>query len=88
MQDIKKYVNEHMAELYALLKDLCLIPAPSHHEELRVEFCKKWFDENCGAGAYVDEALNVIFPYGVTEEKSFSSMSSRKVSRRRAVSVS
>ena len=69
MQNIKQYVDAHMAELYALLKDLCLIPAPSHHEELRAAFCKKWFDENCGAGAYVDEALNVIFPYGVTDEK-------------------
>ena len=69
MQKIKEYVNAHIGELYVLLKDLCLIPAPSHHEEKRAEFCKKWFDENCGAGAYIDEALNVIFPYGVTSEK-------------------
>lgn len=66
---LKEYVNTHLEELYKLLKDLCLIPAPSHHEELRAAFCKKWFDENCGAGAYIDEALNVIFPYGVTAEK-------------------
>ena len=66
---LKEYVNAHLEELYKLLKDLCLIPAPSRHEELRAEFCKKWFDENCGAGAYIDEALNVIFPYGVTAEK-------------------
>ncbi len=69
MQNIKQYVDAHMAELYALLKELCLIPAPSNHEELRADFCKKWFDANCGAGAYIDEALNVIFPYGVTDEK-------------------
>ncbi len=69
MQDIKQYVDAHMEELYALLKELCLIPAPSNHEEKRVDFCKKWFDANCGAGAYIDEALNVIFPYNVTEEK-------------------
>jgi len=69
MQKIKEYVNAHIGELYVLLKDLCLIPAPSHHEEKRAEYCKKWFDENCGAGAYIDEALNVIFPYGVTSEK-------------------
>ena len=67
--DLKAYVNAHMEELYALLKDLCLIPAPSHHEQLRVDYCKRWFDKNCGEGAYIDEALNVIFPYGVTEEK-------------------
>ena len=69
MQNIKEYVDAHMAELCDLLKELCLIPAPSNHEELRAEFCKKWFDENCGAGAYIDEALNVILPYRVTEEK-------------------
>ena len=69
MQNIKSYVDTHMAELCALLKELCLIPAPSHHEEKRAEFCKKWFDENCGAGAYIDAALNVIFPYGVSDEK-------------------
>ncbi len=69
IDDIKAYVNAHMEELYALLKELCLIPAPSNHEELRAEFCKKWFDENCGTGAYIDGALNVIFPYGVNEEK-------------------
>ena len=67
--DIKKYVDTHMEELYALLKALCLIPAPSHHEELRAAFCKRWFDENCGAGAYIDAAKNVVLPYGVTGEK-------------------
>lgn len=69
MQNIKEYVNAHIEELYGLLKELCLIPAPSHHEEKRAEYCKKWFDENCGEGAYIDKALNVIFPYGVTDEK-------------------
>ena len=68
-ESLKEYVAAHEEELYALLRDLCLIPAPSHHEELRAEFCKRWFDENCGEGAYIDEALNVIFPYGVTEDK-------------------
>ena len=68
-KDLKVYVNAHMEELCALLRELCLIPAPSNHEQLRADFCKRWFDENCGAGAYIDEALNVIFPYDVTDEK-------------------
>ena len=63
MSDIKDYVKVHTEELYALHKELCLIPAPSHREELRAGFVKRWFDENCGKGAYIDEALNVIFPY-------------------------
>ena len=61
--DIKKFVAEHTAEMYTLHRELCLIPAPSHHEERRAEFCKAWFDKNLGEGAYIDEALNVIFPY-------------------------
>lgn len=61
---IKKYVEEHLDELILLHKELCLIPAPSHKEELRAAYCKEWFDKNCGEGAYIDEAKNVIFPYG------------------------
>ena len=63
MLNIKEFVKAHTEEMYALHKELCLIPAPSHKEEKRAEFCKRWFDENCGEGAYIDEALNVVFPY-------------------------
>ena len=62
-EDVKIYVKEHSEELFELHKALCLIPAPSHLEEKRAAFCKAWFDENCGEGAYIDEANNVIFPY-------------------------
>lgn len=61
---IKAFVDSHMEELYTLHRELCVIPAPSHHEERRVEYCLRWFNENLGEGAYVDEALNVIYPYG------------------------
>ena len=61
--DIKGYINENISKVYHLLKQLCLIPAPSGKEEQRAQFCKKWFDENCGSGAYIDQALNVVFPY-------------------------
>ena len=37
---IKRYVEENEAELYSLLKALCLIPAPSGKEEKRAEFEK------------------------------------------------
>ncbi len=66
---MKKFTTENTESVYALLKTLCLIPAPSHFEDKRAEFCKKWFDENCGEGAYIDEAKNVIFPYNVSEGK-------------------
>ncbi len=63
IETIKTYAARHRDELLALHKELCLIPAPSHKEERRAEFCKAWFDKNCGEGAYIDEALNVVFPY-------------------------
>ena len=69
MKNIKEYAKEHYTELIDLLKDLCLIPAPSHHEERRAEFCKAWFERNGMQGAYIDEAKNVIYPYQ-TEVKS------------------
>ena len=63
INNIKEYVNSSMDELCALHRELCLIPAPSLCEERRAEFCRGWFDKNCGEGAYIDEAKNVIFPY-------------------------
>ena len=60
---IKSYIKEHTEELFELHKALCLIPAPSHMEDARAAFCKAWFDQNCGEGAYIDEAKNVILPY-------------------------
>ena len=59
---MKQYIEKSREELFSLLRSLCHIPAPSHHEEQRAAFCKEWL-ENAGAkGVYIDEALNVIFP--------------------------
>jgi len=66
--DMEKYLQEHHQELLQLIRDLCGIPAPSHHEELRAAFCKDWFEKNGGEGVYIDEALNVVCPYQVTED--------------------
>jgi acetylornithine deacetylase/succinyl-diaminopimelate desuccinylase-like protein len=66
---MKQFVVDNKESLYGLLKELCLIPAPSHFEDERAKFCKSWFDKNCANGAYIDEVKNVIFPYNVTEDK-------------------
>ena len=59
---IKDYIDKNTELLYKTLKELCLIPAPSHYEDERATYCKKWLEE-CGAeGVYIDDALNVIFP--------------------------
>ena len=66
-EEMLQYLESCQEELKQLIRDLCAIPAPSHHEEERAVFCKAWFEQNGGTGVYIDEALNVICPWGVTE---------------------
>ena len=66
---MKQYAQDVQEELKQLIRDLCAIPAPSHHEEKRAEFCKAWFEKAGGQGVYIDEALNVVCPWGVSDEK-------------------
>ena len=66
-EEMLLYLESCREELKQLIRDLCAIPAPSHKEENRAAFCKAWFEKNGGQGVYIDEALNVICPYGVTE---------------------
>lgn len=65
---MKQYAKQIQEELKQLIRDLCAIPAPSHHEEKRAEFCKAWFERAGGRGVYIDEALNAVCPWGVTED--------------------
>ena len=67
-QQMKAYLADSQEELKQLIRDLCAIPAPSHHEEKRAAFCKEWFERNGGKNVYIDEALNVICPHHVTED--------------------
>lgn len=61
-KDMKTYAENTYEELLNLLKDLCHIPAPSHQEQERAAFCKKWLEENGAEGVYIDAALNVVYP--------------------------
>ena len=60
---IKGFIKNNINELYSIIYDLCHIPAPSHSEGNRAEYIKAWFFKNGMKEAYIDEALNVIFPY-------------------------
>ena len=66
--DLLQYINAHTEEAFRLLCDLAQIPAPSNHEELRAQFCLDWLRGKGSEGAYIDEALNVIYPIGDTGE--------------------
>lgn len=45
-----------------LLMTLARIPAPSHQEQRRAEFCKDWLEQNGAEGVDVDEALRIGSP--------------------------
>ena len=60
--EIKTYISENQPQLLYTLKELCGIPAPSHFEHKRAQYCKNWLDNIGAKGVYIDEALNVIFP--------------------------
>ena len=66
--DMINYAGRVQEEVKQLIRDLCAIPAPSHHEEKRAEFCKNWFEANGFGNVTIDEALNVIAPVNVTTD--------------------
>ena len=59
----QQYIDSHMDELISLTANLCAIPAPSHHEEARAAFCRDWLLNHGCAGAYIDSAKNVVWPW-------------------------
>ena len=62
------YIQENQPLLRQLIKALCAIPAPSHHEEKRAAYVKAWLESHGAEGVYIDEVQNVIWPMGVTED--------------------
>ena len=67
MSDFKEYSAMCHEELKDLLRTLAVIPAPSHHEDRRVDFVRSWMEKAGGENIFVDEAKNVIWPWHVTE---------------------
>ena len=61
-KEVIDYIENHIDDAKALLKELCLIPAPSNKEEKRAEFVKAWLHSIGAKDAYIDEALNVVCP--------------------------
>ena len=60
------YIESHAQEAFELLCTLARIPAPSNQEQLRAEFCLRWLHSHGAKNAYIDPALNVIYPIGDT----------------------
>lgn len=68
-QNIYDYINAHAKEALDLLIRLAQIPAPSHQEHLRADFCLNWLKSQGAGSAYIDDALNVILPIGSMDAK-------------------
>ena len=64
---MEQYVQDTKDGVQDLIRAMAPIPAPSHHEDLRVEFVKNWMEKEGAKGVYVDEAKNVIWPVNVKE---------------------
>lgn len=62
-KELRSYVDGCQGDLVKLLDTLCRIPAPSNHEERRAAFIRDWFEKEGCHGAYIDSALNVIYPF-------------------------
>ena len=61
-QDFSVFIEQNTAELYALIADLCRIPAPSHQEDARAAFCRDYLVAAGAKGVFIDDVKNVIFP--------------------------
>lgn len=72
-QKIKALVEQYSAECIdeqeTLLRTLGKIPAPSHNEDMRAEFCRNWFLAQGAEDVVIDKAKNVICKYGCEEHK-------------------
>jgi len=66
--DMLQAIEQMQPEMVELIKTLCAIPAPSHHEEQRAAFIQNWFETH-GLDAQIDEALNVLCPMGIDEHE-------------------
>ena len=66
--DVISYLDDHAEDALRLLIELAQIPAHSNQEERRAEFCLDWLRGKGAENAYIDEALNVIYPVGDTGE--------------------
>lgn len=63
-QDVLEYLENNRPRFLSAIRELAQIPAPSGQEELRAQWCKQYLESLGATGVHIDEALNVIFPYG------------------------
>ena len=66
---IDAYIQRNKELLLTTLRELCRIPAPSHYEDARAQYCRAWLETAGAEGVYIDEAKNVIFPLNCQDSR-------------------
>lgn len=62
VQHLNEFITSNYPAMLDTLRELCAIPAPSHFEQGRAEYCRAWLESVGAQGVYIDDALNVVFP--------------------------
>lgn len=60
-EKMEAYASGCLEDLKKLIRELAVIPAPSHHEDLRVEYLTAFLKAHGVGSVHVDEAKNVIW---------------------------
>ena len=63
LERANQYIDENRQRIIDQIVEMAKIPAPSNHEELRAKYCKEYMESFGAKGVYIDEALNVVYPY-------------------------
>ena len=61
MTEYKSYAECNYNKALEILRELGKIPAPSHYEDKRAEFCRDFLKSFGADNAYIDNAKNVIY---------------------------
>lgn len=61
---LRAFLEKNRDEIFRTHREICLIPAPSYCEDERALYCKKLLEGFGARGVYIDDAKNVVFPYG------------------------
>lgn len=62
-EQLAAFIEANREELFRIHGELCVIPAPSHFEGKRAQYCKAYLESIGATGVYIDEAQNTVFPY-------------------------
>ena len=60
VQQLNEFITSNYPTMLQTLRELCAIPAPSHLEQARAEYCRAWLESVGARGVYIDDVLNAI----------------------------